>query len=110
MFVQVFGAALAAILAIIGEIHYYARYMYGSTTALDPIGMGIPIKVRLAGKAEDLTLVTAMGIPILQPDLTDTILMIDETDEHYIVGVGVDHEIKVFKVSKALIKGIVYQP
>jgi hypothetical protein len=96
------------ILSLMGQIFYYSRYLYGNSNALDSVGMGIPVKVKLAGTEENITLLEHMGLPTQPPDMTAEVLLIDETDSHYILGTGANPAMKVYKIDKALIKGIVY--
>ncbi len=104
------AAAILAILAFISQVYFYARYMYGNpkASAWDPIGMGIPSKVQLASAADNITLLSHMGILSEQPDLTQAVWLIDETDENYIIGIGELMTVGVIKIDKALVKGIVY--
>ena len=102
------GAILITFVALMGQIYYYARYIYGNPSTFDPIGMGIPVMVKLAGIDKDITLLAHIGIPSEQVDLTQQVMLIDETDNHYIVGVDVGPQRKVFKINKELVKGIVY--
>jgi hypothetical protein len=106
--IHVCGATLVGILSFIGQIYFYSRYIYGNSSSLDTIGMGIPVKVKLAGTEENITLLAHMGLPIQPPDMTAEVLLIDETDSHYILGNGTGAAMKVYKIDKALIKGIVY--
>jgi hypothetical protein len=108
--VQLFAAALVAILSLFGHLYFYTNYVYGNPefSKLDMIGMGTPTNVQLAGPGDNLSLLGQMGIPLAQPTLTDKLALIDETDSHYIVGIGPKLQMRVFKVDKELIKGIVY--
>jgi hypothetical protein len=108
-------AFLASVLSFIGQIYYYARYLYGhpnptfgSFGSVDPIGMGIPVKIRLAGEAKDISLLKSMGVPSVQPELTDDLVLLDETDTHYIVGIPIDGDIRAAKVKKDIVKSILY--
>ncbi len=101
-------AVIIILLTTIAQLYYYAIYLYGNPETLDPIGMGIPVAVKLAGNEADMILLAHMGIPVNTSDMTDRVLLIDETDAHYIVATGTSPDLHVFKVNKELIKGIVY--
>ncbi len=105
-----FAAALVAILSLFGHLYFYTHYVYGDPefSKLDMIGMGTPTNVQLAGPSDNLSLLQQMGIPLAQPTLTENLALIDETDSHYIVGIGPNPQMRVFKIDKELIKGIVY--
>jgi hypothetical protein len=102
-------ALLAGIMSFVAQLYFYARRLYGHPNAIlgaiDPIGMGIPVQVQLAG---DLTLLANLGLPILQDGISNKILLIDETDTHYIVGITLDKGIHAIEVNKDLIKAILY--
>lgn len=107
--VQIAGAGLAGILALIGQVYFYAGYIYGNPAALDPVGMGIPVRVRLAGTKADIELLRNLGLPAEpETDLTGGLLLLDETDSHYIIATGTTAIEQVFKIDKGLVKGIVY--
>jgi hypothetical protein len=99
---------LISFAAFIGQIYFYSRHLYGNPMTLDSVGIGIPVKAKLAGDEANILLLSHMGIPATQADLTDTLLVIDETDTDFIVRVDAGAKIQIFKVRKDLIKGIVY--
>jgi len=105
-------AILAGTLAFIGQTYFFARFLYGRPTStfgsVDPIGMGIPVNVQLAGDAANISLLKKMGVPSLQPELTDTVLLLDETDTHYILGTSSGTSIQALKVDKNIVKAILY--
>ena len=105
-------ALLAGVLIIIAQIYYYARHLYGRRTSVfgshDPVGMGTPVTVQLAGDKNDLSLLQSMEIPLLKPDLTTKVLLLDETDAHYIVGIMRETGIQALKVSKDIVRAILY--
>ncbi|HLY29079.1 MAG TPA: hypothetical protein VKQ72_22225 [Aggregatilineales bacterium] len=102
-----FGAGIA-FLTFVAQIYFYAAYLYGDPRNLDPIGMGIPVAIKLAADEANVMLLSHMGIPVSTPDITERLLLIDETDAHYILATGAPPDLQVFKVNKDLIKGIIY--
>jgi hypothetical protein len=105
-------AVLAIILSFMGSIYYYARHLYGRQNVIfgsaDPIGMGIPIPVQLAGESENISLLAKLEVPLLQTETTDRILLLDETNTHYIVGISNQEEIRAVEVAKDMVKAIRY--
>ncbi|MEP7285352.1 MAG: hypothetical protein ABI947_06260 [Chloroflexota bacterium] len=107
-------AVIIAILAVVGQLYYFSREVYGAPfwANFDPIGMGVPVAVKLAGTEADITLLSHMGLPVSLPDLTDKVFLVDETDSHYILSLTSLETSRtsqqVFKVNKELVKGVVY--
>ncbi|MBN2502696.1 MAG: hypothetical protein JXB38_18095 [Anaerolineales bacterium] len=104
-------AVFAGTLAFIAQIYHYSCYYYGrhsAATALDPIGVGVLIPVRLAGDKDKMAILTELGISMIKPGITEWILLIDETDKHYIVSVEREEGENTFKVSKDLVDAILY--
>ncbi|MEM2126405.1 MAG: hypothetical protein QXQ53_08425 [Candidatus Methanosuratincola sp.] len=100
-------AVLAGIIAVIGQIYFYSRHLY-NRAVFDPIGMGIASVVQLSGESEKIAHLGNVGIPVLQPGLTDKLLLLDETENHYIVGVTDESNVQAVKVSKDIVKAIRY--
>lgn len=107
-----FEAILAGFLSFIGQTYFFARHLYGRSNtvfgSIDPIGMGIPVRVQLAGETAKISLLKKLGVPALLPEVTDTVLLLDETDKHYIVGISQENEIQAVEVAKELIAAIRY--
>lgn len=103
-------AVLLTGFGLFGFLYSYSYFIYGNPefSRFDMIGVGTPGDVQLAGPNDSLSLLAQMGIPLAQPTLTDKLALIDETDSHYIVGIGPQSQMRVFKIDKELIKGIVY--
>lgn len=105
-------AFLAGVLSFVGQIYYYARHLYGKPNAIfgsvDPIGMGIPVHVQLAGEKEKLALLGQIGVPLAKPEATDKVLLLDETDTHYIIGVSGETGVRAVEVAKEIVKAIRY--
>ncbi len=103
---------IAGVLSFVGQVYYYARHLYGHRNpvfgSVDPIGMGIPVHVQMAGEADSIRILGGMGIAAVKPNLTDHVILIDETDSHYIIGVQEDGTVRVMKVVKQLVKAILY--
>lgn len=110
--ISIAQAFLASVLSFVGQIYYYARHLYGRHNtifgSIDPIGMGIPVYVQLAGESESIALLVGLGIPTLKPETTDKVLLLDETDTHYIIGVSREKSIQAVKVAKDMVKAILY--
>jgi hypothetical protein len=108
-------AVMSGILAFMALIYHYSCYYYGNHSplrSLDPIGAGIFIPVQLAGDEAGIDLLAELGLPVLKPGVTGTVLLIDETDRHYIVGFkpGAESEELTLKISKDMISAILYTP
>lgn len=108
-----FGQAfLASVLSFVGQTYYYARHLYGKRNvifgSIDPIGMGIPVQVQLAGEKDKISLLANIGVPMLKPEATDKVLLLDETDTHYIIGVPNKTDVQAVEVAKDLVKAIRY--
>ncbi len=105
-------AILAGVLTIIGQVYYYARYLYGRPNlvlgASDPVGMGTPVNVQLAGEEKNMSYLQNLGVPFIQANVTDEVLLLDETDKEYIIGVITKTSTQAIKVSKDIIKAIIY--
>jgi hypothetical protein len=101
---------LIAFIGTLGQLYFYSRNLYGNPNleGFDPIGMGIPVKVQLAGEENTIVLLSQMGITSVSPNMTSDVLLLDETDSHYIVGTNLSAGTKIYKVDKAIIKGLVY--
>lgn len=105
-------ACIAGVLSFVGQTYYYARHLYGRHNvvfgATDPIGTGIPIQVQLTGEKNKISLLANIGVPMLNPETTDKILLLDETDTHYIIGISQDTKLQAVEVAKDIIKAIRY--
>jgi hypothetical protein len=103
---------LAGVLTVVAQVYYYARHLYSRRTLIlgssDPVGMGIPIPVRLAGDEDAISLLATLGVPIENPLVTGTVFFLDETDTHYIVSVGQDGNGRAIKISKGMVKAILH--
>jgi hypothetical protein len=111
-------ALMSGVLAFIAQIYHYSTFYYGSHKpkgALDPIGIGIPTSVQLACGEDGVALLESLGVPITQSGVTDDVLLIDETDKQYIIGLervqGQEPvEERTLKISKEMVKVILYKP
>jgi len=111
-------ALMSGVLVFLAQIYHYSIFYYGrskSFGALDPIGVGIPIPVRLACDKEGLALLESLGVPIAKPGATGDVLLIDETDKQYIIGLKKTQGQKqmgeeTLKISKEMVKAILYKP
>jgi len=110
--VMLVEAFLAGVLAFVGQAYYYARHLYGKPNvvfgSVDPIGTGISVQVQLTGEKGKITLLSNIGVPMLNPETTDKIVLLDETNTHYIIGITSKAEIRAIEVAKDIVKAIRY--
>jgi len=111
-------AVISAVLAFMAQIYHYSVFYYGRprpTGALDPIGIGIPTPVQLACDEDGIALLGSLGVPMTQSGVTGDVLLIDETDKQYIIGLkdvqGQEPvEERTLKISKEMVQAILYKP
>lgn len=111
-------ALMSGVLIFLAQIYHYSAFYYGRPKpegALDPIGIGIPTRVQLACSREEAVLLENLGIPMQPSGITGDVLLIDETDKQYILGLRQSPdqdplEKKTFKISKEMVKAILYKP
>ena len=110
-------AVLTAALTVLAQIYHYAAFYYGqpsSLGALDPIGVGIPPRVRIACQPDTTNLLKNLGVEISKDHITQDLFLIDETDKHYIFGFerlpGQDGNDRTIKINKEIIKAILFIP
>lgn len=106
-------ALLAGVLSFVGQTYYYSRYLYGKQNvvlgSVDPIGMGIPVEVQLTGKKDEISLLSQIGVPMLNLKTTERVMLFDETSTHYIIGISLsENDYKAVEVAKDLVKAIRY--
>lgn len=110
--VLVIEAVVLGLLAITTQVYFYAKFLYAQPTvfagALDPTGMGAAVWAKLAGKQEEIAFLRQMGVPFESDELTGNVLLIDETESHYIIGLDTDDGTRAIKVNKDVIKAIQY--
>jgi hypothetical protein len=111
-------ALMSGVLAFLAQIYHYSTFYYGRpkpTGALDPIGIGIPTSVQLACSENGAALLESLGVPTAEPGVTGDVLLIDETDRQYIIGLkpvqGQESvQERTLKVSKEVVMAILYKP
>ncbi|MGB8646494.1 MAG: hypothetical protein WCF84_14745 [Anaerolineae bacterium] len=112
MAILVIEAILTGFLSFVAQLYYYSRRIYGQSLGMlgevDPVGMGIPVDVQLAGDKEGIGLLAYLGVPVHKENLTDRVSLMDETDTHYIIGVKHKNRIRAIKVTKDIVKAILY--
>lgn len=116
--VLVIQAMLTSLLTTVGQIYHYAAFYYGRPSgvvgALDPIGVGIPSRVRIACTRENIPLFKSLGIALDKQNVTQDLFLIDETDHNYILAFeavpGADKSAGTIKMDKALVKAILFLP
>jgi len=101
---------ILTIMALLAQLTFYTRYLYGepSSTIYGAIGNGSPKKIRLVTAEKNDAFLSQMGIVNDQPNLTQPVWLIDETDKHYIIGLNEMITGNVIKIDKDLVKAIVY--
>jgi hypothetical protein len=113
--VIIFQAVMTAALTFLAQVYHYSAFYYGRVHgfgSLDPIGVGIPVRVRLACEKTTSALLKGLGIPMKNGVTVNYLYLIDETSHHYIVSMerAASHTGDTFKIEKASIKGIQYHP
>jgi hypothetical protein len=109
-------AGMTALLTSMAMLYHYSAFYYGrprGSGALDPIGIGIPTRVRLACEADKLHLLESLGVPIETENTTADLYLVDETDRHYIISyqmVTGEKADQTLKIDKDLVKAILYIP
>jgi hypothetical protein len=110
--ILIFEAILAGALAFIGQTYFYARHLYAAPSALfgsmDPIGVGVPVEVRLAVKEEAMIGLLELGLPKLGEQTLGPLSLLDETDTHYIVRVPDVTRFRAIKIEKEAVRAILY--
>ncbi len=110
-----FQAIMAVALTFLAQVYHYSAFYYGRVHgfgSLDPIGVGIPVRVRLACEKTTSSLLKGLGIPMKNGVTANYLYLIDETSHHYIVSMEsvASHTGDTFKIEKTSIKGIQYHP
>jgi hypothetical protein len=110
-------AALTAALTFLAQIYHYSAFYYGKPSSLgtlDPIGIGVPSRVRFACKPEISSLLKNLGLEIGDDNISQELFLIDETDKHYIFGFerlpGKNGNARTIKVNKEIIQAILFVP
>jgi hypothetical protein len=107
-------AALAGILSFIGQTYYYSGHVYGRRNivlrlAADPVGMGIPVRAKLTGEKDKISLLSHIGVPMANPETTAKVLLIEETNTHYLIALSDQGDtLQTVEVSKEIVKAIRY--
>lgn len=100
------------VLALTAQVYYYARHLYGDPNVfgagIDPTGTGVVVRVQIAGDPEALAFLEPMGVSFVAQGLTQPVLLIDETDSHYIIGIEVVADIQAVKIDKGTVRAIRY--
>jgi hypothetical protein len=106
-------ACLAGILSFLGQLYYYSRYLYGKPNvilgAVDPIGMGSPMQIKLTGEKSEISRLSHLDVPMANAETTEDVVLFDETNTHYIIGIpqGED-DYQAVEVQKDIVKAIRY--
>ena len=109
-------SVLAGVLTIMAQLYHYSSFYYGRPPAagvLDPIGMGIPIRVNVICDETISADLMALGLPV-EKNIIHNVYLIDETTEHYMIsqeqvpgGIGSN---QTYKINKSLVKAILHKP
>ena len=114
--VFIIQAVLTGILSLLGQIYHYSIFYYGHSTGLvsglDPIGMGIPSRVRISSTKENALLLKGLGVSFNKGNVTEDLYLIDETDHYYILAFepipSQRKDAGTLKIDKSLIKAMLY--
>jgi hypothetical protein len=105
-----------SVLAIMAQLYRYSSFYYGCPVALgalDPIGIGIPTRLSLLCDEKTSASLKHLGLPV-EKNIIQDVYLIDETDQHYIVGLeqvpGGEGSNETYKIEKSLIKVILHRP
>lgn len=109
-------ALLTGILTLIGQIYHYAAFYYGKPSTifgtLDPIGIGIPSRIRIACTQENAALLKNLGVSFNKQNVTTDLFLVDETDHDYLVAFETvpdqNKSTGTLKIDKSLVKVILY--
>ena len=103
-------------LALMAQLYHYSSFYYGRPArmgASDPIGIGIPTRVNLVCDGKFSPALQELGLPI-DKNIVRDVYLIDETDQHYIIGLeqvpGGDGNNETYKIDKSLVKVILHRP
>jgi len=115
--VFIIQAALTGIVSVLGQVYHYSVFYYGLSSGLggiDPIGAGIPSRVRISATKENAGLIKSLGVSFNKSNVTEDLYLIDETDRYYILAFEAvpnqKKEMGTLKIDKSLIKAILYLP
>lgn len=110
-------AAMTAVLTFLAQVYHYSAFYYGTAGmmgARDPIGMGIPSRIRLSCTPENAALLRNLGAPMTERNVSETVYLLDETDSSYIVALSPHADapgvVGTLKVDKSLVKAILFLP
>ncbi|MFZ6029148.1 MAG: hypothetical protein ACOYYS_15655 [Chloroflexota bacterium] len=110
-------AVLVAALTFLAQIYHYSAFYYGRPSpagALDPIGIGIPSRVRLACEPSYASLLQSLGVSVSKEHITQDLFLVDETDQHYIAAFervpGQAGNDRTLKIDKGLVRAILFIP
>jgi hypothetical protein len=103
-------------LAIMAQLYHYSSFYYGRPSglgSLDPIGIGIPTRVNLLCDEKTSANLKQLGLPI-EKNIIQDVYLIDETDQHYILGLeqvpGGEGNNETYKIEKSVVKVILHRP
>lgn len=110
--ILIFQASIIFLLSFISQAYYYANCIYGKKRLFfsrnEAFGIGTPIRIKIASDKETITLLSNIGIPVNQEYITEEIVLLDESDRHYIIGIPTKNSYKAVKVSKEAVKSVIY--
>lgn len=108
-------AVLTAVLTGMAQLYHYSAFYYGRkhiAGALDPIGVGIPTRVRMAFDETEIRILKNLGMVVKENNITGDLFLIDETDRYYIISYyhSNDDTERTVKIEKDSVKAILYRP
>lgn len=108
---------LTGVISVLGQVYHYSVFYYGLSSGLgglDPIGVGIPSRVRISATKENAALIKSLGVTFHKSNVTEDLYLIDETDHYYILAFEAVPDKKkdagTLKIDKSLVKAILYLP
>jgi len=109
-------AFLTGLLMLLGQIYHYAVFYYGKPQVgygtLDPIGVGIPSRIRIACTPENSSLLKNLGVNFNKQNVTSDLFLVEETDHDFIVAFEAfpfeGKNTGTLKIDKSLIKAMLY--
>lgn len=109
-------AVLTAILTFLAQIYHFSAFYYGVPSkfvgSLDPIGIGIPSRIKIACTSENSALLKNLGVSVNKQNVTGELFLIDETDNNYIVAFELlpaeKSHLGTLKIDKSIVKAILF--
>ena len=110
------AVAIALVIAsFISGVVYYTLFLYRSpisvgNPALELIGGGRPIQVRVTVEKDTIANLQKHGLFSSDTAISKPVLLLDETEQDLIVLVNSDNKERALKLSKSIIQSVIYLP